>query len=144
MNEAVASVVTTLTFTRVVPNGSSIVSLVLPSTPFTRNVSSVRSSLRITSSTVTVTSMVSLVSPSAAVTVTVTVFSPAARSTLPSTVYEANGSVVTAITAAARVPAGRVTAPPVASWPPTVNDSRVVSTFGATLKIKRYVATDVS
>ena len=92
----------------------------------------------------TTTSNASVASPLAAVTVTVTVFSPATNSALPSTTNEAKGSVVTATTDAARVPAGKVTAPPIASWPPTVRDSREVIALRATLKKSRFVLTDVS
>ena len=52
--------------------------------------------------------------------------------------------MVSATTETARVPAGTVTEPPVASSPATVRDTREVSTFAATLKISRYVVTDVS
>ena len=79
----------------------------------------------------------SVVSPSAAVTETVTVFSPGSKASLPETVNEAKGSVVTATTTAARVPAGNSTEPPEASKPPTVTEANVVSTPAATIKINR-------
>ena len=102
------------------------------------------SPLNTTSATVTVTVISSVVLPSAAVTAIVTVFSPVTRSVFPEIVNVANGSLVTGTTVTARVPAGTLTSPPVASSPATVRLVRDVSELAATLKYSLYVRTEPS